>query len=202
MIALILLSTLSLTSAPNGIDARVAALSSQAEVGCYTVAKSRRSTPIRENYFTYSEVVDRVTRGQYFFGVRVASENKVLVHSPNATGAVGIARFTFTRQVDLKKCRTVSSLVAPGRAELKGWGRPLSGEAAMPKPPAGPASNHGSHGCYQNKRSGEMFWASRVDSPSGGYTPQVRVIGNDGTELRRERVGRLKRLTLTQCSDL
>lgn len=176
-------------------QSRIDVLLATPQVACYGVAAGRRSSPVRENYFTYSPIVYRLKRSAVFAGVRVGGENKVLVHSPNAKGAIGIVRHSFTSSRPISDCKNAAKLFAPGRAQLTGWGRPLDGQTALPEP-AGPLRS--THGCYRLQGKDRAFWGTHEES--GGRYRKVSEITANGTAGRAFSPRRLDRIPLAACA--
>lgn len=189
--------------------ARRAELERDPSIGCWEVASGRRTTPIRENYLTYSDVVGTVKRGEVFFGQRVQGENKVLVMTPTAADWIGIARFTFLKEVPKERCAS-GSLLAPAYEELLSWVTPLPGVAAWPRLD----NTLPLHvGCYLGLRgatlidpdggrqslAGELFWAGDP-LDQGRVSTKLEVLTPSGE--RRGKVSRssLERMPLSRCA--
>jgi|GEM_PF-2155880 len=199
--------------APTELANRIAAVSAPEDVACYEVAKGRASVPIRENYFTFSPIVGSVSRGQLFLGRRVEGENKVLVLTPHAAGSIGIARFTFTREVEKERC-SGDKLYAPEYNELQAWTPPLPGEVEAPRSPGRIFSTFG---CYTTIRktalkvpqkgdasielpNGQLFFAGYEDE-SGKYRNKLVVLdASGGAELGTVVSTRVKRVGLAECA--
>jgi hypothetical protein len=193
--------------------ARLAALQRDATVQCYGVAKGRKSVPIRENYLTFSDVVGEVGKGTFFLGQRVAGENKVLVLTPTAEGAIGIARHTFLAEVDAARCGG-EALYAPPFDTLKGWGQPLAGGDRNPSVANADPVLH--QGCYRAKQGasiqtpdgrtrlapGTVLFAG---DPLDGKGVSARLKALDpasGKTVGDVARSRLERVALAQCANL
>lgn len=127
---------------------RLGQLERDETAACYGVGKGRKSTPIRENYLTFSDVVGEIDRGRFFFGHRVTGENKVLVLTPTANGPIGIARLSFLVEVDRKHCAG-DTLYAPAFDTLQAWGAALPGRPDLPS--VANANQEIHQGCYAAK---------------------------------------------------
>ena len=167
------------------------------DIRCYGAARGRRSTPIRENYFTYSPVIDRLKRDGVFIGRRVWGENKILVYSPRAMGAIGIVRHSFTRRLPNSKCLGSVALYAPDRTQVKGWGGALAGEPTIPRPPGRARS---SFACYQSRKDASLFWGARRET-GGRYQSKVGVLGNDGEVVTYVGLKKVTRVGRARCPD-
>lgn len=164
-----------MTDLPDPQATRLAEITAESTVACYGVAAGRRSTPIRENYLTFSDVVGELKRGVFMLGERVPGENKVLVLTPTAAGPIGIARFTFLKQVDKAKC-TGSALYAPAFDTLMGWGEPLPGVAPLPRQKKADPTLH--QGCYQAKAGAILRDVAHVQR----LPPGMLLWGGDALE--------------------
>lgn len=192
---------------------RLAELTADPTIACYGIAAGRKSTPIRENYLTFSDVVAELPRGSFFLGQRVEGENKVLVMTPTASGAIGIARFSFVAKVDAKKCEG-ETLFAPAFDTLKGWGEPLPGEAKLPHLEGADQTLH--QGCYQAKAgavvvngsekqplevgsilfAGDALEGSKMSATLSALDPKSGAVV--GTVARKK----LERVALSRCAGL
>ena len=192
-------------AAPADAAARAQALLATEGFGCYGVARGRASLPVRENYLTYSAVVDTIPRAKVFIGQRVQGENKVLVFTPHAEDWIGIARHSFTMAVPAARCAG-EALYQPAYAELRQWVRPRPGELEAPRPPG---ERRGSWGCFAAKGrvalpfsglgDGQRFFAERVDV-DGRYTGKLRVLdGWSGEVIGEVSLGRAELVPVSEC---
>lgn len=204
----------SMLSAPSPEQtARLGELENDPAVVCYGVAKGRKSTPIRENYLTFSDVVAEVPRGSFFFGDRVEGENKVLVLSPTASGPIGIARHSFLVEVDKAKC-SGEALYAPAFDTLKGWGEPLPGGAKSPSVSNADPVLH--QGCYEAKK-GAVLVADGAKTPfekgtilfagdpldDKGVSAKLKVLDpKSGQVVGVVARNKLERVALSRCAGL
>lgn len=191
--------------APADAAARAQALLATEGFACYGVARGRASLPVRENYLTYSAVVDTLPRSKFFIGQRVQGENKVLVFTPHAEDWIGIARHSFTVEVPVARC-SGEALYQPAYAALRQWVRPRPGELEAPRPPG---ERRGSWGCFAAKGrvtlpvatlgGGQRFFAERVDV-DGRYTGVLRVLdASSGETLGEVSLGRAELVPVAEC---
>lgn len=208
------LALASMLSAPSPEEtARLGELQNDPSVLCYGVANGRKSTPVRENYLTFSDVVAEVPRGRFFFGDRVEGENKVLVLSPTATGGIGIARHSFLVEVDRAKC-SGDALYAPAFDTLKGWGEPLAGGAKSPSVSGADPVLH--QGCYEAKK-GATLEADGAKTPFAvgtvlfagdpldgkGVSAKLKVLDpKSGQVVGLVARNKLERVALSRCAGL
>lgn len=208
------LALASLLSAPTPEQTtRLGELEKDPTVLCYGVAKGRKSTPVRENYLTFSDVVAEVPRGTFLFGQRVEGENKVLVLSPTAAGPIGIARHSFLVEVDRAKC-SGETLYAPAFDTLKGWGEPLPGGAKNPSVAGADVVLH--QGCYEAKK-GATLVADGAKTPFAvgtvlfagdpldgkGVSAKLKVLDpKSGQVVGTVARNKLERVALSRCAGL
>lgn len=208
------LALASLLSAPSPEEtARLGELQNDTSVLCYGVAKGRKSTPVRENYLTFSDVVAEVPRGSFLLGQRVQGENKVLVLTPTATGPIGIARHSFLVEVDRAKC-SGETLYAPAFDTLKGWGEPLPGGAKNPSVSGADVVLH--QGCYAAKK-GAVLEVERGKTPfvvgtalfagdaldGKGVSAKLKVLDpKSGQVVGVVARNKLERVALSRCAGL
>ena len=208
LVTLLSLSLISLSTPSFAQSPDQAAPAAAPTLACYAVAKGRASTPVRENYYTYSPVVGSIAAGKVFLGTRVTGENKVLVYSPHLPQWIGIARFTFTTEVPASRC-TGSRLYAPRYADLLAWVSPPDGEAAAPKPPG--SDSFSSWGCFQSARAltlsdgsslpaRQTFFAVRGER-DGGYTSELSVLeAGVGAVVGTTHTARVTQVPLARCA--
>jgi len=200
---------------PDARADRLAALGADPAVACYEVAPGRKSTPVRENFLTFSDVVAVIPRGKAVFGVRVAGENKVQIVVPDAATEIGIARHTFLKEVGKERCEG-ERLFAPSFDSLLGWGEPLPGVAGSPKVDKGEGLMlH--QGCYAatgdvsfKAVDGEKVKVAKGDVFFGGdalddgrVSPKLKVLDPTSGDVRGL-IGRtkLERVPLSKCAAL
>ena len=198
MIATLLLTLLTAhaTTCDQETDDLIYELMETPGIACYTTAADRSSLPIRENFLALSPEVDRIRRGEVFLGDRVRGENKILVYSPYVNGPIGLARYTFAREIPMSRCSNTARLHSPASNEIKGWGSALEFEEALPKPPG----LHSSVGCYQRGRTQDLFWGTRAHTGGNSYARRVHRIRPDGTLDIDYPLWRVTRRPLADCS--
>ena len=177
-------------------DPLISTLANEPDMACYATAPDRASLPVRENYLALSPTVGRIKRGRVFWGQRVAGENKVLVYSPNISGPIGIARHSFTRQVNSSRCWNWDKLYAPGADEIMGWGEALTGAEPIPRSP----TVSGSAGCYRLKTRQTPFWGTRDVTTSNAYKRRVQRRHSDGSVEKDYPLWAVVRLPRAACN--